>query len=278
LQPLPHIERRCILQRRFHLERPQFYGSRSGRTVTTGARTFTIEIETPDGRLPPAQVDVPDSPLGLSDLAPPIFSLCDGIVGLAVGNTVRSGHTVSCKPGCGVCCRQMVPVSIPEAFYLWHETLLPGCKPPDFFNKNFLTAKSSLERGGLWAKLEECSSGKEQVEAAADYWKLSVDCPYLVNGSCAIHSLRPCACREYNVLSNAEFCARPLDATIKRLTIHRKMTTALAKAAGHILSRPPLLIPLVMVPQWCDQNKELDEMRWAGIQLFELLLYFALKG
>jgi Fe-S-cluster containining protein len=246
--------------------------------VTTDARTFTIEVETPDGRLPPAQVAVPDAPLGLSDLAPPLFSLCDGIVGLAVDNAVRSGFSVSCKPGCGACCRQMVPVSIPEAFLLWHETLLPKCKPLDFFNKNFLTAKSFLEYGGLWKKLEECTSGKEQVEAAADYWKLSVDCPYLAKGSCAIHSLRPCACREYNVFSDAKFCSQPFDATIKRVTIHRKMTTALARTAGHVLSRPPMLIPLIMIPQWCDENKELDAMRWDGLQLFELLLYFALKG
>ena len=243
-----------------------------------GTRTFTIDIETPDGRLPPAQVAVPDSPLGLSELAPPLFSLCDGIVGLAVAKAARSGHAVSCRPGCGVCCRQMVPVSIPEAFFIWHETLSPGCEHADFFTRQFGAAKFALERGGMWKKLEVCASGEEQVEAAAHYWDLSVDCPFLKQGSCAIHPIRPCACREYNVLSDAEFCSQPLTAPIKRLTIHRKMTTALAKTAGRVLSRPPVLIPLVMVPQWCGEHKALDEMRWDGIQLFDLLLYFALKG
>jgi|WetSurMetagenome_2_1015567.scaffolds.fasta_scaffold00051_14 Fe-S-cluster containining protein len=245
--------------------------------MPTGTKAFSIEIETPDGRLPPAQVIVPDGPLGLAHLVEPIYGLCDGIVNLAIRKAVQSEGSITCHSGCGACCRQMVPVSIPEAFYLWHETISVGIGTTPLIDR-FSSCRRVLEQNGLWKKLEHCSNGKEQVEAAAEYWSLSIPCPYLVNESCSIYPSRPCACREYNVLSAPSLCTKPMSSHIKRLVIHRRLTTALSKTAGDVLSSAPILIPLAQIPQWCEAHRELDTMRWDGIQLFELMLFFASKG
>ena len=250
----------------------------TGDRTAQGAEIFSVTIETPDGRLPPAKVVVPHSPIGLADLVPPMHGLCDGVVSLAVKKAAHKGNPTRCKAGCGVCCRQMVPVSIPEAFFLWHETLLAEDGYSQLVNERFARTQAALERSGLWNTLENCTMGREQAAAAADYWNLSIPCPYLADESCAIHPVRPCSCREYNVYTDPEFCKQLLAYKVKRIGIHRKMTAALSRTAADVLSAAPVLIPLAMIPQWCAAHAELDQLRWDGPQLFELMLYFALKG
>lgn len=241
-------------------------------------RTITVRIETPDGTLPPALVAIPDVPLGLADAAPPLFELCNGVVALAAQKASRAGERISCGSGCGVCCRQLVPVSIPEAFFIRREALLAGGESAAALNRRFASAQDSLVNNGLWKLLESIGAETDQSRIAARYWDQAIPCPFLVNESCAIHAIRPCACREYNILSDPASCGRPLSANVKRLVIHRKMTTALARTAASLLSQPPTLIPLVMIPAWCESHRSLDDLRWDGMEFFDLMLSFALKG
>jgi Fe-S-cluster containining protein len=242
------------------------------------AKIFTIQIETPDGKLPAAQVAVPDIPLGLADLAAPAYELCNGVVALASKKAAESGEKISCKAGCGMCCRQLVPVSAPEAFFIARETLSSGNQHTLLFKQRFSDLRSRFIDNGLWTMLENMRGAEDQLSVAAEYWDQKLACPFLLNESCGIHAQRPCACREYNVTSEAEFCARPLAANVKRITIHRKVTTALAKTTASLVSAPPMLIPLSMVPHWCETNAALGTMRWNGVELFDRMLGFALRG
>src|SRR5512139_543168 len=79
---------------------------------------ITVSIETPDGQLPPATVRVPDIPMELSNLVPPMQQLCNGVVGLALRREAQGGARLSCGKGCGVCCCQLVPLAGPEAYFL----------------------------------------------------------------------------------------------------------------------------------------------------------------
>src|SRR3954452_14567171 len=57
-------------------------------------------------------------PTGLSrpdDLLPLARALSDALVGETVRDVERSGECISCKAGCGACCRQLVAISEVEA-------------------------------------------------------------------------------------------------------------------------------------------------------------------
>ena len=55
-----------------------------------------------DAPVPSTQLRVDEPPVGT-------------VVGVAVEDAVAEGETISCKKGCGACCRQLVPISQVEA-------------------------------------------------------------------------------------------------------------------------------------------------------------------
>ena len=54
-------------------------------------KTFTISIQTPDGALAPAQVEVPDILMSLADIVAPLHQLVEGVVRLANAREERLG-------------------------------------------------------------------------------------------------------------------------------------------------------------------------------------------
>jgi Fe-S-cluster containining protein len=244
----------------------------SGTTV----KTFTLKVETPDGALPPAQVQVPDLPMGLADIVPPMYQLCDGVTALAVRRSESEGNKLSCGPGCGVCCRQLVPVSIPEAIFLAQYVMQLPADRSTQLQRFFSDAISRIGQAGLLDKLQSIDDREDGAEIALEYFRLGIACPFLTEDSCGIHPFRPCACREFNVTSPAQCCADPLQGKIERIPLHRKMTTALALTAARLLGTKPALIPFPLILHWYERYQKYAELRWKGIGLFELMLAFGL--
>jgi Fe-S-cluster containining protein len=240
-------------------------------------KTFTLRVETPEGALPLAEIQIPDIPLGLADLAPPILNLCNGIVDVASRAATRAGKTVRCGPGCGICCRQLVPLSPPEAFFIVDTVLSSSNEHATLFRQRFSDIQSALMADGLWERLTTIDRSENFVAIAEEFWNRQIPCPFLIDESCGIHAIRPCACREYSVTSDPTLCANPFRGGIERIKISRKMTTALAKTAANLLATTPQLIPLVLIVEWCNEHRDLGERRWMGIGLFDLLLEIALK-
>ena len=237
-----------------------------------GSKTFTLALETPDGKLPPVSITVPEVPLGLADLVPLVFGLDDGAVDLAIRRAAGAGRRVSCKSGCGQCCCQLVPVSAPEAIYIMETVFSEGNSRSGVYRERFSEIRDRLEKDGFWQKLMHIDQAKDQSALAAEYWLRRIPCPFLLNDSCSIYSARPCICREYNVVSEPALCEDLLSTGVRRIKIHQKMTTALAKTAGLLLSCPPKLIPLTIIPWWYEEHRTLADMRWMGVGLFDLLL------
>jgi Fe-S-cluster containining protein len=235
-------------------------------------KVFSVSLETPDGKLPPVKINVPDVPLGLADLAPLVFGLDDAAVNLAVHSAERSGRRLSCRSGCGQCCSQLVPVSAPEAIYIMETIFSESNMRAATFKRRFAEIRFRLEKNGLWEKLTHIDSSNNQAALAAEFWECGIACPFLVDNSCGIHSARPCACREYNVTSDPLECSQLIGANIQRIKIHQKMTSVLAKTTGLLLSSPPHLIPLTMIGQWYAEQSAVVHMRWMGIGLFDLLM------
>ena len=241
-------------------------------------KTFTITVETPDGAMPPAQVQVPDIPMGLADLVPPMYELCNGATALATRHSESLGKKVTCGPGCGVCCRQLVPLSIPEAVFLAEH--VKGLVPErsDAIQKRFTDARSILRHNGVLDKICAIDGHEDHIGIAFAYFQLGIPCPFLSEESCGIHPVRPCACREFNVTSQPGCCADPLRKKIDRVFIHRKMTAALAKTAAHLTGANQTLIPFPLLFDWYESHTEYAALRWKGIGLFDVVLQFALRG
>jgi len=78
---------------------------------------FEVDLATPLGQVR-GRVAVDTGPMGLVDLVPTALELTNILVDRARRREEKEGRRISCRAGCGVCCRQMVPLSAPEAFYL----------------------------------------------------------------------------------------------------------------------------------------------------------------
>ena len=239
-------------------------------------KTFTISVETPDGAMPPARVQVPDIPMGLADLVMPMYELCNGATALAIRHSESLGKKVTCGPGCGVCCRQLVPLSIPEAIFLAEHVTGFAPQRSAALQKRFTDARSILRHNGLLDKICAIDGHEDHIGIAFAYFQLGIPCPFLSEESCGIHPVRPCACREFNVTSQPGCCADPLRKKIDRVFIHRKMTAALAKTAAHLTGANQTLIPFPLLFDWYESHTEYTALRWKGIGLFDVMLEFAL--
>src|ERR1043166_737584 len=73
---------------------------------------FTIQGE--DFRLQ-CRVSVPAGPARVSDMLPLARALCDAVVGETCQAIEEAGEKISCRKGCGACCRNLVAISEVEA-------------------------------------------------------------------------------------------------------------------------------------------------------------------
>jgi len=79
-------------------------------------RTAIVDVEIKLGdRNLAAKFSVPAGPTRLMDLLPIVQRVADAIVDSAVADVEQQGKSISCKKGCGTCCRQLVPISEVEA-------------------------------------------------------------------------------------------------------------------------------------------------------------------
>lgn len=240
-------------------------------------KLISITIETPDGKLPPAKVGIPDIPMGLADLVPPMQKLCDGIVDLALQRERRNGGTISCHRGCenGLCCCQLVPLSPPEVFFLnGFLHALPSEKRSQI-EAAFRIIREAMDQKGITEKIRKIETTDEHQLIAYEYFRLGLSCPFLEEGACSIYPIRPFACREYNILSPSELCTDPFKKGIRKVKISRSMTTATARLAAALNQTTPILVPMPLALAWAQENKAIGQKKWPGIWLFERMLEFA---
>ena len=144
-------------------------------------------------------ITVPSGRVAASEVVPALQGLVNAVVAAA-----EAGQAISCRKGCGACCRQLVPVSRSEG-----ERLLGVIEglPADrraHLAERFAAAEAAIVAGGLAERGE-----RTDRDLSAAYFALGVPCPFLEDESCSIHPERPLVCREYLVTSPAELCAGP---------------------------------------------------------------------
>lgn len=206
-----------------------------------------------------AKVDVPAGQTNLTQLLPVIQSLENAIVGRATEQCADAGFPVSCKAGCGACCRQMVPVSIFEAQELGHWIRSLPLDQQKMLEGRFHQTLLALRDTGIIERLvqEDWFADSEAAEKMAiDYFHLGVPCPFLQDESCSIHPRRPLICREYLVTSPPEYCADPTIHKVAGVQLKLKLSRALFRMGGELENDRRGWIPLVFLFAWMKSGAD----------------------
>src|SRR5207249_10576704 len=142
----------------------------------------------------------------------PIFrALTDVFVEAAVENAQAEGHSISCRKGCGACCRQLVPISEVEVEALRETVRALSAERRAEVVARFEDAVRRLAHAGLLDRLRAPRMVRpdEMNRLGIAYFEQGIACPFLEDESCSIHAERPLACREYLVVSPPARCAHP---------------------------------------------------------------------
>jgi Fe-S-cluster containining protein len=198
------------------------------------------------------ELTVPTEPVALQKLLPVFQGLTNAVMDVAVAGVEREGKSISCRKGCGACCRQVVPISESEARAI--AELVDAMPEPrqTRVRSRFADAIVQLERAGLIAKLRNPDEAKNSRELGLSYFAVGVPCPFLEDESCSIHLDRPLACREYLVTSPAANCANPTAETVNCVPIPAHVAKAV-RAADKTTSAGWL--PLTLALEWTENHK-----------------------
>lgn len=225
-------------------------------SVRVGLKVWDDDVE--------MEMTLPAGPARLESLLPVFQRVADSLVGLAVERAGAEGRVVSCKKGCGACCRQLVPIGEIEARRIGRLVEeLPEPRRQEV-RARFERARERLAEAGLLSKLENRESFVEgEIPSfGIAYFHVGIPCPFLEQESCSIHADRPISCREYLVTSPAVRCADPKPGIIDQVELPAKVWTALARADS---AGPPARfipwVPLVLAPDWASAHPDASEPR-----------------
>jgi len=240
-----------------------------------GKSNFSFIIETPDGTTPRMQVALSEKPMGLADLVPFMHTLADEIIALAVKKPNRQ---VACGPRCSACCCQLVPLSAPEVIFMVDKLREMPLAERTPLLQRFEAIEKRMEGSGLKKTIGSLDhAGADNNAAARDYFYLREACPFLAAQSCAIHTWRPVVCREFNALSPPALCADPFVNKVLTVPLFRRPSSILALLASRVAGISAGLVPLPLMFDWYEGNKELQSRTWPADMLIKKLLEITAK-
>lgn len=217
-------------------------------------------------------VSVPEGPATWEDLLPFMRTL------IAVGSEISQeyfagqGKQISCRAGCGICCRQRVPVTEFEAHRL--RRLVESFPEPrrSEILARFRAAEDRIRAAGESVQLDGATfSIEEMTKRAANYFRLMIPCPFLENESCSIYDERPLKCREYLVVSPAEYCGEPEGNQVVGLPLPVKVFLTALTLDNDSGSIQPAWIPLTELLTWTDEHQPSDPKRTGPELLHEFM-------
>ena len=236
-------------------------------------RTASIRLKGEDWEMS-FKVTVPAGPTSRRMMLPVLQELTNAVVGAAVQTVQDEGQSISCRKGCGACCRQLVPLSTTDARRVVE--LVEEMPEPrrSTIRDRFAEARRRLQEGGLLEKLShtpDLVDGDERDLGLSYFW-LGIPCPFLEEESCSIHPDRPIPCREYLVTSPAAECARPTAETVHCVPLPMKVSRAVLRmedpGPG---ARAVPWVPLILAPDWAAAHPEEPPSR-TGPEWVQLIL------
>jgi Fe-S-cluster containining protein len=219
-----------------------------------GTVQFTLKVQDATVQM---RANLPEGPVRPDVLLPILRNLSNSMTDIAVRNASLLGEQLSCREGCGACCRQAVPITPAEARALaeWLDK-----QPEDrqtVLRERFRRAAARVEESGIAKgirKLGPESSREATHELGLRYFALGIPCPFLEEERCTIHEIRPLRCREYLVVSPAEHCAHPQTKEIVGIKPPVLLSQILENWDTNGDSQPRSLILLTMLEEWVAKH------------------------
>ncbi|MBI4701388.1 MAG: YkgJ family cysteine cluster protein [Deltaproteobacteria bacterium] len=236
---------------------------------------FAVTLRTPQGPVA-GRIAIDPGPMRLGELVPFAQGITSMYAAKANAAEAQLGHATSCGPGCGACCRQLVPLSAPEAFAL---SDLVASLPPERravvlqrFERLVAEVGARAESAAVAGLRFDEPRPERIAEVARQYFELGLPCPFLEEESCSIHPQRPCACRDYNVTTPPEWCAAPERHPIRKVPMPAGLSGPLARLATEKLGIAPELVVLPHALAWVEEHAALGARAWPGVELFQAFL------
>lgn len=215
-------------------------------TLSVNGTKFEMEMTVPANAVKPTRML-------------PIFqAMTSSFVDLSVGETEKRGKKISCKAGCGACCRQAVPLAEIEAYQI--AEFVENLEEPrrSQIKEKFETGCRHFHETGWFERMDEYGnlSLEERQKTVMEYFHEGIACPFLENESCSIHAVRPLACREYLVTSPAENCASPTAETIRMVEMTVKPSKILRETARSENLKKINFVPMIRALEWAETYSE----------------------
>ena len=162
-------------------------------------------------------------------MLPGLRQLDEQLIAAGVATAERDGRSVSCRAGCGACCRQVVPVGATEARHLERFLRSLPAERQAVLAERAIAGMKRLEETGVLADLERfwSADGDARNALAVTYFKAGVPCPFLENESCGIYAERPLVCREFLVTSDPKLCETPWDEGVAGVKVPLRLNPTL---------------------------------------------------
>ncbi|MEK7405383.1 MAG: YkgJ family cysteine cluster protein [Acidobacteriota bacterium] len=242
-------------------------------SAEAGGKRVEVKFELRAGnRSIEASASIPAAPLRPVDLLPVLHAFDEAFIGMVTVQAEEQGRKISCRAGCGACCRQLAPVSESEAWYLAD---LVASMPPERqarVRRRFEEALAELARHGMLERLRNACEELKDLDVrrafGMEYFKLHIACPFLEDESCSIHPWRPMSCREYLVSSPAINCATPRPDNIERVGLPARFSEILfcfGDGAGNEATR---WLPLALALEWAAAHDRASQPARPGPELF----------
>lgn len=190
------------------------------------------------------EVSVPAGPVTLDALIPVFHRLTSSLVEIADAREKARGREISCRAGCGACCRHAVPMSPSEARALARVVAAMPEPRQTVVRGRFAAARAHIRKVGLDARPRTLGRmDAEGVQAFGQaYFALKIACPFLEDENCTIHPDRPSACREYIVTSPPEACSSPTLDRVREAALPGKVSLAVLNIDQGLENRSSVLL------------------------------------
>jgi len=197
-------------------------------------------------------LSVPKGTTRPNALLPFARALTNKTVDVAVKEFTKDGEKISCKKGCGACCVQLVPISDTEARELTKLIKTFSKAKQNALMNKFESARKQLIDTDLWERLNHPETiGDDQMRSLGhEYFSQQIACPFLEDGACSIHPVRPLSCREFLVTSPAVYCTDPNEHDVVTVDIPTRISNAFATLGENDPQYTTAWIPLVLAPYW----------------------------
>ena len=204
------------------------------------------------------QLSVPVGPTPTRFALPVMQQIVDAAVAAIGEDAATLKQPISCRVGCSACCHHLVPISPIEARNVLDVIDSMPAPRREEVHARFAHARRRLEEAGV---LEDLANpriwdGGGVGSRSEEYFHLGIACPLLEGGACSIYADRPLICRQYMVVTPAEWCSDPKANKIQVPQLPFDSWETLARTAGEGPEGRNPWIPLVLAPEWARANPE----------------------